>query len=63
MTKELDNMQEILFDSTLTAGDSGNEFLKNIFKTFLGKLFYENRQAKHAVHIYNEQVTYFANKK
>lgn len=63
LTKELDNMQEILFDSTLTAGDSGNEFLKNIFKTFLGKLFYETKQAKHAVHIYNEQVTYFANKK
>ncbi len=63
LNKNLDNMQETLYESTLTAEDSGNEFLKNIFKTFLGKLFYESKQAKHAIHIYNEQVTYFANKK
>jgi tetratricopeptide (TPR) repeat protein len=29
----------------------------------LGKLFYEFEQAKHAVSVYNEQVTFFANNK
>lgn len=61
--KDFENMQENLFEAAKCASDTGNEFLKNIFKTLLGKLFYESKQAKHAVEIYNEQVTYFANKK
>lgn len=61
--KDFDELQESLFNSAKAASDTGNEFLKNIFKTFLGKIFYENKQAKHAIKIYNEQVTYFANKK
>lgn len=60
---EYDGMQETLFDATLTASDTGCEFLKNIFKTLLGKIFYTTKQAKRAIMIYNEQVTYFANKK
>ncbi len=60
---EFDGIQELLFDATITAGDTGCEFLKNIFKTLLGKTFYESQQAKRAVNIYNDQVTYFANKK
>lgn len=60
---EYNDMQETLFDATLTASDTGCEFLKNIFKTLLGKIFYANKQAKRAITIYNEQVTYFANKK
>ena len=63
LQKDFDGLKEELFDSTRFASDSNNEFLKNIFKTLLGKLFYESKQAKHAVEIYNEQVTYFANKK
>ncbi|MBR6723015.1 AAA family ATPase [bacterium] len=61
--KEFDGIKEALFDSTIFAGDTGNEFVKNIFKTLLGKILYENKQAKRAVEIYNEEVTFFANKK
>lgn len=63
MQKKFDNMQEVLFEATRCAGDTGNDFLKNIYKTFLGKLFYESKQAQKAIQIYNEQITYFADKK
>ncbi len=63
LKKEFDGLQEMLFESTIIASDTGNEYVKNIFKTLLGKIFYENKQAKRAVEIYNEEVTFFANKK
>ncbi|MBO5385167.1 AAA family ATPase [bacterium] len=63
LKKEFDGLQESLFESTIVASDTGNEYVKNIFKTLLGKIFYENKQAKRAVEIYNEEVTFFANKK
>ena len=63
LKKEFDGLQEMLFESTILASDTGNEYVKNIFKTLLGKIFYENKQAKRAVEIYNEEVTFFANKK
>jgi tetratricopeptide (TPR) repeat protein len=53
----------MLFEATIVASDTGNEYAKNIFKTLLGKIFYETKQAKRAVEIYNEEVTFFANKK
>lgn len=61
--KEYTNIQTDLFEAVKFANDTGNEFAKNIFKTFLGKYFYDSKQAKHAIEIYNEQITYFANKK
>jgi hypothetical protein len=63
MTHKFDNLREKLFESAIFAGDTEQEYFKNIFKTFLGKLFYESQQAKHAVSVYNEQVTFFANNK
>ena len=63
LKKEYTNIQESLFEAVRFANDTGNEFAKNIFKTFLGKYFYDSKQAKHAIEIYNEQITYFANKK
>jgi hypothetical protein len=63
MTHKFENLREKLFDSAIFAGDTEQEYFKNIFKTFLGKLFYEFQQAKHAVSVYNEQVTFFANNK
>ena len=60
---EFDGLQEMLFESTIVASDTGNEYVKNVLKTLLGKIFYENKQAKRAVEIYNEEVTFFANKK
>ncbi|MBQ8460472.1 hypothetical protein IJ541_10280 [bacterium] len=62
-TKQYDNLREELYDSALFAQDTGNEFLKNIFKTFLGKVICDSKQAKHALEIYNEQINYFADKK
>ena len=60
---EFAGLQEMLFESTIVASDTGNEYVKNVLKTLLGKIFYENKQAKRAVEIYNEEVTFFANKK
>ncbi len=63
LKKEYENIRENLFDCVEFANDTGNHFAKNISKVFLGKVFYDNKQAKHALEIYNEQVTYFANQK
>jgi tetratricopeptide (TPR) repeat protein len=63
MTHEFEDLREELYEAAIFAGDTEQEYLKNLFKTFLGKVFYEAQQAKHAVSIYNEQVTYFANNK
>ncbi len=63
LKSDFENIQESLFEATIIAGDTGNEFIKNIYKTLLGKTYYESQQAKLAINIYNEQVTYFANKK
>ena len=37
--------------------------MKNILKTFLGKMFKDNNQSKEALEIYNGQITYFAKEK
>lgn len=63
LKNDIENIQENLFEATMVASDTGNEFIKNIYKTLLGKTYYESKQAKSALNIYNEQVTYFANKK
>lgn len=63
LLKEYDGLQENLFEYVMFANNTGDEFSKNIFKAMLGKLFCDSKQAKHAIEIYNEQVTYFANKK
>lgn len=63
LKKEYENIRETLFDCVEFANDTGNNFAKNIYKVFLGKVFYDSKQAKHALDIYNEQVTYFANQK
>ena len=39
------------------------KFYKNIFKTLLGKFISDSNQTKPALDIYNEQITYFAEKK
>lgn len=61
--KDFNNIKESLFNAAKFASDTSNEFLKNIFRTFLGKYFYDTKQAKHAIEVYNEQITYFANNK
>lgn len=63
LLKEYDGLQENLLEYVMFANNTGDEFSKNMFKAMLGKLFCDSKQAKHAIEIYNEQVTYFANKK
>ncbi len=63
MLKQYDGLREILFDSVTFANNIGDNFTKNILKALLGKILKDNKQAKRAVEIYNEQVTYFANEK
>lgn len=63
LEKKYDNLQQILSDAVIFANDTGDNFTKNILKLLLGKIFKDNKQAKHAVEIYNEQITYFAKEK
>ena len=56
-------LQEDLFKVVTYANNTGDEFTKNILKTLLGKIFKDNDQAKHALEIYNDQITYFAKEK
>lgn len=63
LLKNYDGLQQNLFEYVMFANNTGDDFCKNIFKVMLGKLFCDSKQAKHAIEIYDEQVTYFANKK
>ncbi len=56
-------LQEDLFKVVTYANNIGDEFTKNILKTLLGKIFKDNEQTKHALDIYNDQITYFAKEK
>ena len=58
-----DGLQEDLFQVVTYANNSGDNFTKNILKTLLGKIFKDNDQAKQALDIYNDQITYFAKEK
>lgn len=61
--KDYDELRETLFDAVTFANNIGDNFAKNVLKVLLGKIFKDNQQAKHALEIYNEQVTYFAKEK
>ena len=63
LLKDFSNLKEDLCSWAMFAQNSGNEYVKNIIKTILGKIFCDTKQAKHALEIYNEQITYFAEKK
>jgi tetratricopeptide (TPR) repeat protein len=63
MLKDYDGMKEDLFEWAMFAQNTGSDFHKNIFKTFLGKILCDSKQARRALEIYNEQITYFADKK
>lgn len=61
--KDYDGLQDILFEAVTFANNIGDNFTKNILKVLLGKVFKDRQQAKRAIEIYNEQVTYFAKEK
>lgn len=63
MLKQYDGLRETLFEAVTFANNTGDNFTKNILKVMLGKIFRDGQQSKHAIEIYNEQVTYFAKEK
>lgn len=63
LQKDYDGLQQDLFEYVTFANNCGDNFTKNILKSLLGKIFKDNKQAKHAIDIYNEQISWFAKEK
>lgn len=61
--KKYSGLQEELFQVASFANNINDNFTKNILKTLLGKLFKDEENAKHAIEIFDEQITYFAKEK
>lgn len=61
--KKYSGLQEELFQVVSFANNVNDNFTKNILKTLLGKLFKDEENARHAIEIYSEQITYFAKEK
>jgi len=61
--KKYSGLQEELFQVVTFANNINDNFTKNILKTLLGKLFKDEENAKKALDIYSEQITYFAKEK
>lgn len=63
MHKKYNGIQEELFQVVSFAHNVNDNFTKNILKTLLGKFFKDQENAKRALEIYSEQITYFAKSK
>ncbi|MFA7659328.1 MAG: hypothetical protein WCY19_07830 [Candidatus Gastranaerophilaceae bacterium] len=63
MHKKYSGLKEELFQVVTFANNINDNFTKNILKTLLGKLFKDEENAKRALNIYSEQITYFAKEK
>jgi len=63
MIKDYEGIQESLFASVQFANDTENHFTKHLLSMLLGKVFYDRKQAKHAMEIYDAQIEYFAKEK
>ena len=61
--KKYTGLREELFQVVTFANNVNDNFTKNILKTLLGKIFKDEENAKQAVQIYGEQITYFAKEK
>lgn len=61
--KKYSGIKEELFQVVTFANNINDHFTKNILKTLLGKLFKDEENAKRALDIYSEQITYFAKEK
>lgn len=61
--KKYSGLKEELFQVVTFANNINDNFTKNILKTLLGKIFKDEENAKRALDIYSEQVTYFAKEK
>lgn len=63
MHKKYKGIKEELFQVVTFANNINDNFTKNILKTLLGKLLKDQESAKHALKIYEEQITYFSKEK
>jgi len=63
MLKDYENIQQYLYDAVFFAEESGNKYAKHFLKILLGKVLHDNKQAKKALDIYNEEILYFAKEK
>lgn len=61
--KKYTGIKEELFQVVTFAHNVNDNFTKNVLKTLLGKLFKDEENAKRALEIYGEQITYFAKEK
>ncbi len=61
--RKYSGLQDELFQVVTFANNVNDHFTKNILKTMLGKLFKDEENAKRALDIYSEQITYFAKEK
>lgn len=61
--KKYTGLKEELFQVVTFANNINDNFTKNILKTMLGKLFKDEENAKRALEIYSEQITYFSKEK
>lgn len=61
--RKYSSLQDELFEVVTFANNINDHFTKNILKTMLGKLFKDEENAKRALDIYSEQITYFAKEK
>lgn len=61
--KKYAGLKEELFQVVTFANNINDHFTKNILKTLLGKLFKDEENAKRALEIYGEQITYFSKEK
>ncbi|MFI3300295.1 MAG: hypothetical protein R3Y28_02625 [Candidatus Gastranaerophilales bacterium] len=63
LQKKYNNIQEELFEIVTFANNNNDNFTKNILKTLLGKVFFDEDKVKQALEIYNKQITYFSQEK
>lgn len=61
--KKYAGLKEELFQVVTFANNINDHFTKNILKTLLGKLFKDEENARRALEIYGEQITYFSKEK
>lgn len=63
MHKKYSGLKEELFQVVSFAHNINDNFTKNVLKTLLGKIFKDEENAKRALEIYSDQITYFAKEK
>lgn len=61
--RNYEDLKEELFQVVTFANNIGDNFTKNILKALLGKLLKDEQNAKQALDIFSQQITYFSKEK